>query len=138
VKRDKHQIIDDKKFYDNCYPSKMHKLERDYNSRVNFYDEKGIYNIPPAKPGKKLFKNDLHSSFVPNTSAAERSFGFIKKEKPVFVKLHIEGPNVFKSQIGTIINNSNLIEVPKEYGKKRPDGVRDVFQSQIKNLISMT
>jgi hypothetical protein len=106
----------------------MYKLEKDYQSRVNFYDEKGIFNDPPERGGKKLFKENT----APDS---ERSFGVVKKEKPVFVRKQVERD--FKSQIGEVINNDCLIGEYRDNRMKRPEGVRDVFSSQIKNLLTM-
>jgi hypothetical protein len=117
----------------------MYKLEKDYKSNVNFYDEKGIFNDPPAKSGKRIINiNDSRASIASeNNSTADRSFGYIKKEKPVTLRKQLGGKDYFQSQIGAIINNSNLTEDNGSYGKKRPEGVRDLFQSQIKNLLYM-
>ena len=72
----------------------MYKLEKDYQSKVNFYDENGVFNDPPEKTGKKLFHN------LNETNNSERSFGVIRKEKPVYVRKQVERD--FKSQIANL------------------------------------
>jgi hypothetical protein len=118
----------------------MYKIEKDYGSNVNFYDERGTFNDPPPRGGKKILNNDFrNSSFVSNNTNnnADKSFGAIKKEKPVHFRKPVEGrKDAFQSQIKTLINSTNLRD-DKQYTRKIPEGIRDAHQSQIKNLISM-